>query len=392
MKFYSFKNFTKALLFLFSILVIVLITTGISYWAINKVQKKNNLMDIEEYSPVTSLVVEKNKINRSKYPFIDVHSHQWDMSFSNLEKLVSEMDSLNMGFMINLSGSGLATFVGNQSLMDLNLRKSLTNIKKSFPDRFGVFVNIDFNKIDNKDFAENSVNIIRDAVSDGAIGLKVYKNLGLSLKDSSGKRVKVDDSRLSPIWDICGQLNIPVLIHSGEPSPFFDPIDKYNERWLHARQKPGSFRPSDKYPTFKTVMDEQFNMFKNHPNTIFINAHMGWMANDLNKLEDHLDNLPNVYTEIGAVIGELGRQPRRARKFFIDYQDRLMFGKDTYKKSEFDVYFRVLETSDEYFDYYRKRHGLWKMYGLDLPDEVLKKLYYKNALKLFPTINKNLFE
>ena len=392
MKFYSFKNFTKALLFLFSILVIVLITTGISYWAINKVQKKNNLMDIEEYSPVTSLVVEKNKINRSKYPFIDVHSHQWDMSFSNLEKLVSEMDSLNMGFMINLSGSGLATFVGNQSLMDLNLRKSLTNIKKSFPDRFGVFVNIDFNKIDNKDFAKNSVNIIKDAVSNGAIGLKVYKNLGLSLKDSSGKRVKVDDSRLSPIWDICGKLNIPVLIHSGEPSPFFDPIDKYNERWLHARQKPGSFRPSDKYPTFKTVMDEQFNMFKNHPNTTFINAHMGWMANDLNKLEDHLDNLPNVYTEIGAVIGELGRQPRRARKFFIDYQDRLMFGKDTYKKSEFDVYFRVLETSDEYFDYYRKRHGLWKMYGLDLPDEVLKKLYYKNALKLFPTINKNLFE
>jgi len=255
MKFYSFKNFTKALLFLFSILVIVLITTGISYWAIDKVQKKNNLMDIEEYSPVTSLVVEKNKINRSKYPFIDVHSHQWDMSFSNLEKLVSEMDSLNMGFMINLSGSGLATFTGNQSLMDLNLEKSLTNIKNSFPDRFGVFVNLDFNKIDNKDFAKNSVKIIEDAVSDGAIGLKVYKNLGLSLKDSSGKRVKVDDSRLSPIWDICGKLNIPVLIHSGEPSPFFDPIDKYNERWLHARQKPGSFRPSDKYPTFKTVMD-----------------------------------------------------------------------------------------------------------------------------------------
>jgi hypothetical protein len=220
MKFYSFKNFTKALLFLFSILVIVLITTGISYWAIDKVQMKNNLMDIEEYSPVASLVVEKNKINRSKYPFIDVHSHQWDMSFSNLEKLVSEMDSLNMGFMINLSGSGLATFVGNQSLMDLNLKKSLTNIKESFPDRFGVFVNIDFNKIDNKDFAKNSVNIIKDAVSNGAIGLKVYKNLGLSLKDSSGKRVKVDDPRLSPIWDICGQLNIPVLIHSGEPSPF----------------------------------------------------------------------------------------------------------------------------------------------------------------------------
>jgi len=205
------------------------------------------------------------------------------------------------------------------------------------------------------DFAKSSVKIIKDAVANGAIGLKVYKDLGLSLKDASGNRVKVNDPRLSPIWEICGELNIPVLIHSGEPSPFFDPVDKYNERWLHARQKPGSFRPSDKYPSFKTVMDEQFIMFKSHPNTIFINAHMGWMANDLDKLEDHLDSLPNVYTEIGAVIGELGRQPRRARKFFIDYQDRIMFGKDTYKKSEFDVYFRVLETSDEYFDYYRKR-------------------------------------
>ena len=392
MKLFSFKNFLKALLFLFSILVLVLLVTGISYWSIDNIQKKKNLMDIEEYSPIASLVVDKNKRTRSKYPFIDVHSHQWDMSYTNLKKLVSEMDSLNMGFMINLSGSGLATFVGNQSLMDLNLEKSLTNVKANFPDRFGVFVNIDFKKIDNRDFAKNSVKTIRDAVSNGAIGLKVYKDLGLSLKDGSGKRVKVDDSRLSPIWEICGELNIPVLIHSGEPSPFFDPVDKYNERWLHARQKPGSFRPSDKYPSFKTVMDEQFIMFKNHPNTIFINAHMGWMANDLDKLEDHLDKLPNVYTEIGAVIGELGRQPRRARKFFIDYQDRIMFGKDTYKKSEFDVYFRVLETSDEYFDYYRKRHGLWKMYGLNLPDEVLKKLYYQNALKLFPSIDKNLFE
>ena len=197
---------------------------------------------------------------------------------------------------------------------------------------------------------------------------------------------------MSPIWNACGELNIPVLIHSGEPSPFFDPIDKYNERWLHARQKPRSFRPPEKYPSFDTVMKEQYNMFKNHSNTTFINAHMGWMANDLDKLEKHLDSLPNVYTEIGAVIGELGRQPRRARQFFIDYQDRVMFGKDTYKKSEFDVYFRVLETNDEYFDYYRKRHGLWKMYGLNLPDEVLKKLYFKNALKLFPSIDNELFE
>jgi predicted TIM-barrel fold metal-dependent hydrolase len=390
--FFSFKNFLKGSLFIVSILLLILISSGISYYVIDITQQKNNLMDIEEYSPKSTLVVEKNLKSRSKFPFIDVHSHQWDMSYSNLKKLVSEMDSLNMAYMINLSGSGIATFAGNQTLMDLNLEKSISNVNQNFPERFGVFLNIDFNMIDHEDFHTKTVEIIKDAVNKGAIGLKVYKGLGLSVKDSKGIRVKVDDPRLSPIWNICGELNIPVLIHSGEPSPFFDPIDKYNERWLHARQKPSSFRPSDKYPSFKTVMGEQYNMFKNHPNTTFINAHMGWMANDLDKLGRHLDSLPNVYTEIGAVIGELGRQPRRARKFFIDYQDRVMFGKDTYNKSEFDVYFRVLETSDEYFDYYRKRHGLWKMYGLNLPDEVLKKLYYKNALKLFPTIDKNLFE
>ena len=389
---FSFKSFLKALVFLFSFLIIIIIFSGISYFVIDKVQTKNNLMDIEEYSPISTLVVPQNPSKKSKYPFVDVHSHHWDMPIADLSGLVNEMDSLNMGYMINLSGSGFATFSGNQTLMDLNLSKSLENVKENYPNRFGIFVNLDLNKIDNDDFAKSSVEILENGVKEGAIGLKIYKNLGLNLKDSKGVRVSVDDKRLSPIWEACGNLKIPVLIHSGEPSPFFDPIDKYNERWLHARQKPRSFRPSDRYPSFETVMQEQFNMFKNHPNTIFINAHMGWMANDLDKLEDHLDKLPNVYTEIGAVIGELGRQPRRARKFFIDYQDRIMFGKDTYKKSEFDVYFRVLETSDEYFDYYRKRHGLWKMYGLNLPDEVLKKLYYKNALKLFPSIDKKLFE
>ena len=390
--FFSFKNFLKVLVFLLSVLLLVLIVSGISYYVINKTQIKNNLMDIEEYSPISTLRVSENQIKNSKYPFIDVHSHHWNMAVQDLSGLVEEMDDLNMKFMINLSGSGYATFLGKQSLMDLNLSKSLKNVKENFPSRFGVFVNLDLKKIDDKDFASSSVKILQNAVKDGAIGLKIYKDLGLTLKDSKGIRVKVDDKRLSPIWNECAELNIPVLIHSGEPSPFFDPIDKYNERWLHARQKPRSFRPPEKYPSFDTVMKEQYNMFKNHSNTTFINAHMGWMANDLDKLEKHLDSLPNVYTEIGAVIGELGRQPRRARQFFIDYQDRVMFGKDTYKKSEFDVYFRVLETNDEYFDYYRKRHGLWKMYGLNLPDEVLKKLYFKNALKLFPSIDNELFE
>ncbi|RZO98255.1 MAG: amidohydrolase [Flavobacteriales bacterium] len=382
----SFKKFLKAFLF------IVLLTVTI-YFSIDIIQKKNNLMDIEEYSPKSSLVVEENPRNSAKFPFVDVHSHQWKMPVMDFANLVAEMDSLNMGYMINLSGSGFAAFAGNQKLMDITLTESLENVKKQgFSNRFGVFVNVDFNKIDDEDFAKNNVEIIKEAVKQGVIGLKVYKNLGLNLKDDSGERVKVDDKRLNPIWEICGELNIPVLIHSGEPSPFFDHIDKHNERFLHARQKPQSFRNSDEYPSFDEVMQEQYNMFKNNPNTTFINAHLGWYGNDLDKMSAQLDDLPNVYTEIGAVIAELGRQPIRARKFFVEHQDRVLFGKDTYKKSEFDVYFRILETSDEYFDYYRKRHAHWKMYGLNLPDSILKKLYYKNARKLFPNIPLELFE
>ncbi|MDA9550643.1 amidohydrolase [Flavobacteriaceae bacterium] len=382
----TFKNFLKLLVYIF-------LVSAIIYFSIGVIQKKNNLMDIEEYSPKSSLVVEENPRKSAKFPFVDVHSHQWKMPGMDFTNLIAEMDSLNMGYMINLSGSGFATFAGNQSLMDVSLTKSLENIKKQgVSNRFGVFVNIDFNKIDDPDFGTNNVEIIKDAVKQGVIGLKVYKNLGLNLRDNSGERVKVDDKRLNPIWEICGELNIPVLIHSGEPSPFFDPIDKYNERWLHARQKPQSFRNSDEYPSFDEVMQEQYNMFKKNPKTTFINAHLGWYGNDLDKMSAQLDDLPNVYTEIGAVIAELGRQPIRARKFFVEHQDRVLFGKDTYKKSEFDVYFRILETSDEYFDYYRKRHAHWKMYGLNLPDSILKKLYYKNARKLFPNIPLELFE
>ena len=382
----SFKNFLKTLLF-----ITLLVAT--IYFSIDIIQKKNNVMDIEEYSPISSLVVDENPRESAKFPFVDVHSHQWKMPVMDFSELLAEMDSLNMGYMINLSGSGFAAFAGNQDLMDITLTESLENIKKQgVSNRFGVFVNIDFNKIDDEDFATTNVQIIKDAVRQGVIGLKVYKNLGLNLKDNSGERVKVDDKRLDPIWEICGKLNIPVLIHSGEPSPFFEHIDKYNERFLHARQKPQSFRNSDEYPSFDEVMQEQHNMFKNNPNTTFINAHLGWYGNDLDKMSAQLDSLPNVYTEIGAVIAELGRQPIRARKFFVEYQDKILFGKDTYKKNEFNVYFRILETSDEYFDYYRKRHAHWKMYGLNLPDSILKKVYYKNAIKLFPNIPVELFE
>ena len=385
------KTLRKTIGYSLMVFLIFLIISGLSYYIITIIQKKNNLMDIGEYSPKSTLVVNENKVYKSKFPFIDVHSHHWDMPIQDLSKLVSEMDSLNMAYLINLSGSGLATFFGKQDLMEKNLTSSIKNVKENFPKRFGVFFNINFNRIDDEDFKGNTTLLINDAVKQGAIGLKVYKNLGLNLRDSKGKRVPVDDERLSFIWEECAKLNIPVLIHSGEPKAFFDPIDKFNERWLHAREKPNSFRSSDQYPPFEKVMLEQYNLFRKHPKTMFINAHFGWYANDLNKLSKILDELKNVNVEFGAVINELGRQPRAAKNFFIKYQDRILFGKDIYKKDEYYIYFRVLETSDEYIQYYRKRHGLWRLYGMGLPDVVLKKIYHENALKMFPSIDRSLF-
>ena len=375
------RKFFNQLFTLLKIILAILFIGGISYYVIDKIQEKNNLMDIEEYSPKSTLIVEENWVKRAKYPFVDVHNHQFDMPVKNLDKLVAEMDQLNMGFMINLSG-----FRG------LYLRKSLENIRENAPRRFGLFLNIDFEDIDDANFKQTQVALIDSAAAAGVMGLKVYKSLGLTSRDSEGNRIAVNDPRLDPIWKACGDNNLPVLIHSGEPASFWHPKDKYNERWLELRQKPNRYRDPETNPSFEEVLAEQHDIFRKHPNTIFINAHLGWMGNDLDRLGKHLDTYPNVMTEIGAVLAELGRQPKRARQFFIDYQDRILFGKDSYNVSEYYTYFRVLETEDEYFDYYRKRHAHWKMYGLALPDSILQKLYYKNALTLFPTIDKTLFK
>lgn len=374
MRFFSIKNFFKIFLF-------VSILGSLCYFVIVRLHYAYDIISFEDYNPKSTLVVSSNEIKRAKYPFIDIHNHQFDMPVKDLSDLVSEMDSLNMAFMVNLSG-----FRGQY------LKMCLDNIKKNAPERLGVFVNLNWENIDSDTFLENNINILRDAKKDGAIGLKVYKSLGLTDKDSNGNRIAVNDPRIDPIWEECGKLGFPVLIHSADPASFWKPKDKNNERWLELKQKPNRYRNPELFPSFESIIAEQHNVFEKHPKTIFINAHLGWMGNDLDRLSSHLDKYPNVVTEIGAVLAELGRQPKRARKFFTDHQDKILFGKDAYNQQEYYTYFRVLETEDEYFDYYRKRHAFWKMYGLGLPDSILKKVYYKNALRILPSINKSLFK
>jgi len=337
-------------------------------------------ISFEEYNPKSTLVVPGDSIFEAKFPFIDVHGHQYRMPTQDLTAVVADMDKLNMGIMVNLSGR-----TGDQ------LVQSVKNIATNFPNRFVVFANINFQGAGSEGWTEKMVAQLEQDVKNGARGLKVYKSLGLSNKDAQGNRLAINDVRLDPIWAKCGELGIPVLIHSADPASFWDEFDGDNERWLELKTHPRRKRDDKNPAPFQQIMDEQYSIIKKHSNTTFISAHMSWLANDLGRLGELFDEMPNMNVGIGAIIAELGRQPRFAKAFITKYQDRVLFGKDSWKPEEFPTYFRVLESADEYFPYHKKYHAYWAMYGLDLDDEVLKKVYYKNALRIVPGLDKSLF-
>ena len=219
--------------------LLILVFLGMTWWLIGKIQYRMNVMDVEDYEPISTLKVSEHPITHAKYPFIDVHNHQWIMQIQNLDKLIVEMDSLNMGVMVNLSG-----FRGKV------LEWSLNNVNKNFPSRFVIFLTTNFEELDDKGWPNETLAMMEEAVKQGVKGLKVYKGLGLTDKDNEGNRIAVDDPRLDPIWAKCGELGIPVLIHSGEPNSFWNPKDKYNERWLELKQEPDRYRDPKKVSSF----------------------------------------------------------------------------------------------------------------------------------------------
>jgi predicted TIM-barrel fold metal-dependent hydrolase len=337
-------------------------------------------MDFEKYNPPSTLVVPEHRLTKAKFPFIDVHNHQFGMPDMDLGTLIRDMDKLNMKVMVNLSGQS-----GDV------LKRSIANVRKNYPKRFIVFANVNFNGVGGKDWGEKAARQLEEDVKNGANGLKIYKSLGISSTDIEGKRITVDDPRLDAVWKKAGELKIPVIIHTADPKPFWQPLDENNERWLELVTHPERKRSDTQPAPWDTLIAEQHRLFKKHPKTTFIAAHFGWYANDLAKLGKLLDEMPNVVIEFGAVIAELGRQPKMAKQFFIKYQDRIMFGKDSWVPDEYATYFRVLETEDEYFPYHKKYHAFWAMYGMGLPDDILKKIYYKNAIRIIPGIDKTMF-
>jgi predicted TIM-barrel fold metal-dependent hydrolase len=329
---------------------------------------------IVDYRPRSTVVAQAHLVPKAKFPVVDVHTHGTSNA-AGFAQRIPEMDALNLRVLVDLSGGS-----------DPNVIKQKVDAINASPykDRFRVFANVTWDGAGGPGWKEKALADLRQSVNNGAIGLKVFKELGLRNRKADGSRLAVDDPDLDPVWDLAGELNVPVIIHTAEPQEFFSPVDHHNERWLELNIFPSRQSPPSAYPSFEQLMKERDHMFSKHPKTRFIGAHFNWYGNDLQRAARQLDTQPNVYLEVAAVLYEFGRQPYAAAQFFTKYQDRVMFGKDTYETSEYPYYWRVFETHDEYFDYYRGYHAFWKLYGMGLPDAVLKKLYYQNALKVEP--------
>ena len=328
---------------------------------------------LTEYQPHAMLTVERQEIVKARYPVIDMHFHFESTFLTDRDKQVLAPESL----LRSMDAVGVRTIV--------NLDGTVKNFDRLFheyhcqhPDRFLNF---------------SSATKLEENVAKGARGLKIWKMIGLGVRDASGKIVPVDDPTREPWWTKAGELRVPVLWHIGDPPAFFRPINRFNERYEELRRYPEWSFYDSRFPSWEELLRQREQVIKDHPETIFIGAHLGDNGDNLREIARLLDTYPNYYVEISSRLPELGRQPYSARKFFISYQDRILFGSDggAMFNDEWTIerfyrtYFAFLETENEYFDYPmwgQVNQGRWKIYGIYLPDDVLEKIYYKNAERI----------
>jgi predicted TIM-barrel fold metal-dependent hydrolase len=358
-------------------------------------------LDLSQYEPKSMLHVHESRIAKAKFPLIDIHTHLSVSTKSEAgvelaaerqylgtpQEVLQVIERKNIRAMVNLTGG-----------YEKGLADTVARYDHAYPGRFYTFTEPSYERFKEPDYPKLQAQAIEQAHRDGARGLKILKTLGLYLRENitSGTLVKIDDPRFDPMWEACAQLNIPVAIHVSDPIAFFTPTDRFNERYEELNNHPDwSFYGGD-FPSNEELLAARNRVMARHPRAQFVVLHVGNFAEDLENVSDNLDRYPNMFVDIAARIGELGRQPRTARIFFDKYQDRILFGTDAtphgddypqqvFNDQLYEIYFRFLETEDEYFDYAPAKippQGRWRIYGIKLPDSILRKVYYENAVRV----------
>ena len=345
-------------------------------------RKRNDLL-LREYDPRCELVVEQTEIKRAKFPAIDAHCHLGGFVAAGpaaVRKLVRQMDRINIKAIVSLGA--------HRSLSD---EETMVGLKRPFPRRFYHLTALPWEKIAaEKEVGELAAEMLKKAWDRGADGLKIFKELGLRIRDAKGRLIMPSDKRLDPLWNTCSRLGIPVLFHIADPIAFFRPVDRFNEKYEELQDHPEWSFNGPEFPSFRRLMNEQERFLRKHPKIVFQSAHVASYPENLAYVGKLLDAFPNLNVDISARLHELGRQPATAREFLIKYQDRVTHGLDAsgppFRYQRELSYFRFYETRDEYFQRWPDapwQGGRWCLYGVKLPDTVLRKIYYRNAERIW---------
>ena len=325
-------------------------------------------LKLRDWQPKSMMVTKVTKVDKPMFPVIDQHNHLGTgkafLTPERVKHYLEEMDA-----------AGVRTVVDLDGMWGDRLKETLAALDKAHPGRFLTYAQINFDGIDDADWSQREAKRLEESFKMGAKGLKFHKSLGLEVKFKNGKYLMPDDPKMDPIYEMCAKYHRPIMIHTGDPVAFFTPLDKNNERWHELNQHPDWLWYDHDYPPLKQLLDAFIHAVAKNPKTTFIGAHFGNYAENVAQVAEWLDKYPNLYIDIDARISELGRQPYTARKFLIKYQDRVMFGTDTppNDREAYRIYYRFLETDDEYFDCQKSHHlqGFWMIYGVFLPKDVL---------------------
>lgn len=333
-------------------------------------------LKLKDWKPESKLRVKATRLEKPMVPAFDAHSH--------LRRGCKDKDTV-AAMLAEMDAAGVRTVVHLDGMWGDELKRTIELLEGTHPGRFCTFARVNFEGIDDADWADRTAKQLEESFRAGAKGVKIHKTLGLGHRYKNGKLVPVDDPKLDPAWEVCAQYKKAITIHSTDPVAFFSPLDNKNERWHELNQHPDwLFADKSKYPDWNVPCEQLMHMVEKHPKTTFIGAHV-IVAEDLELVGKWLDKYPNLNVDMCARISELGRQPYTARRFLMKYQDRVLFGTDTFPDREaYRIYYRFFETDDEYFECAASHHlqGFWMIYGVYLPKEVLEKIYYKNADRL----------